>query len=88
MKVYVVTSLIENAEIGAEVNVISIEKNRRDGWLKITELLKTLKEEYEENEIDYHMETFTDEQKRPFGIVVTADNDEVITLEYQESEVE
>lgn len=82
MKVYVVTSLIENADIGAEVNVISIEKNKQNAFLKLIELLKEAKKEYEENDIDY---TITSNDN---CVILQSNNDfEILTFEYQESEV-
>ena len=83
MKVYVVTSLIENRDVGAEVNVISIEKNKQNAYLKLIELLKEAKKEYEENDIDYTIISNDN------CIILQSNNDfEMLTFEYQESEVE
>lgn len=82
MKVYVVTSLIENAEIGAEVNIIGIKKDEKQASELLQELLENVKQEYKENDIEYDI---TD---RGNCIVIESNVDEYITLEYQKSEVE
>ena len=55
MKVYVVTSLIESEEDGAEVNVIGIRKTKKEAYLLMIQALKELKENYEENDIEYEI---------------------------------
>ena len=82
MEVYVVTSLIENAEIGAEVNIVGIKKDEKQASELLQELLENVKQEYKENNIEYDI---TD---RGNCIVIESNVDEYITLEYQKSEVE
>lgn len=82
MEVYVVTSLIENAEIGAEVNIVGVKKDEKQASELLQELLENVKKEYEENDIEYDI---TD---RGNCIVIESNVDEYITLEYQKSEVE
>lgn len=81
MKVYVVTSLIENAEVGAEINVIGIRKTKQEAYLLLIDQLKNVKQMYEDEDIDFDIQG-SDEY-----IQISA-NEDTITLEYQESEVD
>ena len=93
MKVYVVTSLIESEEDGAEVNVIGIRKTKKEAYLLMTQALEELKENYEENGIEYNIKHYEDEEDTNI-IVETVDEDEeydgLERVEYNivESEVE
>lgn len=56
MKIYIVTSLIEGQDEGAEVNVIGTTKTLNEAKELMQEVLNEAKEMYEENEIDYNVE--------------------------------
>lgn len=69
MKVYIVTSLIENQDEGAEVNIIGVEKTLEEAKNLMQEVLEQAKEMYEENNFEYDVEEYDD------TIVISADND-------------
>ena len=79
-KCYVVTSLIESVDEGAEVNVIGIERTKREAWGIVSQVVSEAKENYEENNIDYEIESYEES-------VVLKSDCETITIEYHESEV-
>lgn len=79
MKVYVITSLIENEEDGAEVNVIGIRKTKQEAYLLMSEALSNAKEMYEENDIDYNIEEYNDNQTI---IIQTMSNEDEYEDEY------
>lgn len=79
-KCYVVTSLIESEDEGAEVNVISIENNKKDAWGVVSQAVSEVKGTYEENDIDYEIKSFEES-------VILQSDCETITIEYHESEV-
>ena len=79
-KCYVITSLIESVDEGAEVNVIGIEKTKKEARKIVSQAVSEVKENYEENDIDYEIERYEE------SIVLIIDC-ETITIEYHESEV-
>lgn len=79
-KCYVITSLIEDIDEGAEVNVIGIEKTKKEARKIVSQAVSEVKENYEENDIDYEIERYEE------SIVLISDC-ETITIEYHESEV-
>ena len=79
-KCYVVTSLIESEDEYAEVNVISIENNKKDAWGVVSQAVSEVKENYDENDIDYEIKSYEES-------VVLISDCETITIEYHESEV-
>lgn len=96
MKVYVVTSLIESEDDGAEVNIIGIRKTEKEARVLMEEALKNVREMYVENDIDYYVNSYNDNTT----FVIEQQNDgydededyysestERITLNITESEV-
>ena len=81
MKVYVVTSLIENTDIGAEVNVIGIRKTKQEAHILAMNTLTDFKTECDKMNIDYQL-------KGSNNYMELTIEEERITIEYQESEVE
>ena len=79
-KCYVLTSLIEHIDEGAEVDVIGIEKTKKEARKIVSQAVSEVKENYEENDIDYEIERYEE------SIVLISDC-ETITIEYHESEV-
>lgn len=79
-KCYVVTSLIESVDEGAEVNVLGIERAKREAWRIVSQAVGKVKKTYEENDIDYEIESYEES-------IVLKSECETITIEYHESEV-
>ena len=48
-KCYVVTSLIESVDEGAEVSVLGIERAKREAWRIVSQAVSEVKENYDEN---------------------------------------
>ena len=79
-KCYVVTSLIESVDEGAEVSVLGIERAKREAWRIVSQAVSEVKENYDENDIDYEIKSYEES-------VVLISDCETITIEYHESEV-
>ena len=79
-KCYVITSLIESVDEGAEVNVIGIERTKKEAWGIVSQAVSEAKETYEENDIDYEIKSYEES-------VILISECETITIEYHESEV-
>lgn len=84
MKIYVVTSLIENEDEGAEVNVVGVKKTEKEAYELMKEVLEQTKEMYEENDIDYNVEEYDD--KRTIVIETTSYDEEEDEEFYNELE--
>ena len=83
MKVYVVTSLIESQDEGAEVNVVGTTDTLEKARNLVKEVLDEAKEMYEENNFDYDIEEISED-----CIVIRVDDDyERIEYNVFESEV-
>lgn len=86
MKVYVVTSLVENRDIGAEVTIVGVKQSEKEAQELLQKLLKDVKLEYDTNEVEYEVHNF---EKNIIAVESDGCGDyEYITLEYQEKEVE
>lgn len=84
MKVYVVTSLIDSEDEGAEVNVVGVKKTEKEAYELMKEVLEQAKEMYEENDIDYNVEEYDD--KRTIVIETTSYDEEEDEEFYNELE--
>lgn len=83
MKVYVVTSLIESQDEGAEVNVVGTTDTLEKARNLVKEVLDEAKEMYEENDFDYNTEIYDD-----YAVIEQIDGEERIEYNIFESEVE
>lgn len=61
MKIFIVTSLIDSEDEGAEVNIIGVKKSLDKARDLMKEAIQEAKEMYEENEIDYNVEEVNDD---------------------------
>lgn len=82
MKIYILTNLIESEEDGAEVNVIGVEKTLKDIRKQMKIAIEEAKEMYEENDIEYEIDTIDDNT-----IVISTDVDERIEFNIFEKEI-
>lgn len=85
MKIFIVTSLIEGQDEGAEVNVVGVKKTEKEAYELMKEVLEQAKEMYEENEIDYDI---TEYENSNTIIIETEDEMERIEYNMFESEAE
>ena len=84
MKIFIVTSLIEGQDEGAEVNVVGVKKTEKEAYELMKEVLEQAKEMYEENDIDYNVEEYDD--KRTIVIETTSYDEEEDEEFYNELE--
>ena len=73
MKIFIVTSLIESQDDGAEVNIVGVKKTLNEAKALLNEVLDEAKEMYEENDIGYDTEIYND-----YAIIEQVDGEERI----------
>ena len=82
MKVFIITSLIESQDDGAEVNIVGVKKTLNEAKALLSEVLNEAKEMYEENDIGYDTEIYND-----YAIIEQVDGDERIEYTIFEDEI-
>ena len=82
MKVFIITSLIESIDDGAEVNVVGVRKTLNEAQKLMKEVLNEAKEMYEENDIGYGTDINDD-----YAIIEQVDGDEKIEYTIFEDEI-
>ena len=82
MKVFIITSLIESIDDGAEVNVVGVRKTLNEAQKLMKEVLNEAKEMYEENDIGYDTDINDD-----YAIIEQVDGDEKIEYTIFEDEI-
>lgn len=82
MKVFIVTSLIESQDDGAEVNIVGVKKTLNEAKALLSEVLDEAKEMYEENDIGYDTEIYND-----YAIIEQVDGEERIEYTIFEDEI-
>lgn len=82
MKIFIVTSLIESQDDGAEVNIVGVKKTLNEAKELLSEVLDEAKEMYEENDIDYDTEIYND-----YAVIEQVDGEERIEYTIFEDEI-
>lgn len=82
MKIFIVTSLIESQDDGAEVNIVGVKKTLNEAKELLSEVLDEAKEMYEENDIGYDTEIYND-----YTIIEQVDGEERIEYTIFEDEI-
>ena len=82
MKIFIVTSLIESQDDGAEVNIVGVKKTLNEAKELLSEVLNEAKEMYEENDIGYNTEIYND-----YAIIEQVDGEERIEYTIFEDEI-
>jgi len=82
MKIFIVTSLIESQDDGAEVNIVGVKKTLNEAKELLSEVLDEAKEMYEENDIGYDTEIYND-----YAIIEQVDGEERIEYTIFEDEI-
>lgn len=82
MKIFIVTSLIESQDDGAEVNIVGVKKTLNEAKALLSEVLDEAKEMYEENDIGYDTEIYND-----YAIIEQVDGEERIEYTIFEDEI-
>lgn len=82
MKIFIVTSLIESQDDGAEVNIVGVKKTLNEAKELLSEVLDEAKEMYEENDIGYDTEIYND-----YVIIEQVDGEERIEYTIFEDEI-
>ena len=82
MKIFIVTSLIESQDDGAEVNIVGVKKTLDEAKALLSEVLDEAKEMYEENDIGYDTEIYND-----YAIIEQVDGEERIEYTIFEDEI-
>jgi len=82
MKIFIITSLIESQDDGAEVNIVGVKKTLNEAKELLSEVLDEAKEMYEENDIGYDTEIYND-----YAIIEQVDGEERIEYTIFEDEI-
>lgn len=82
MKIFIVTSLIESQDDGAEVNIVGVKKTLNEAKELLSEVLDEAKEMYKENDIGYDTEIYND-----YAIIEQVDGEERIEYTIFEDEI-
>lgn len=82
MKIFIITSLIESQDDGAEVNIVGVKKTLNEAKELLNEVLDEAKEMYEENDIGYDTEIYND-----YAIIEQVDGEERIEYTIFEDEI-